>query len=132
MTGDSAGGQLAAALSVRWRREIIQKQKLHPVVAPLPPIRLQVLIYPNLQWVNMTTTSLLSKEDLLMHRSFVARVYALAAFQAKGRNPQLIRSLLENRHLTLASRARYAKFFYFGPEDGSIDEVTLNSLYRCS
>ena len=125
MLGDSAGGQLSAALSVRWRREVLQEQKRNPAESPrLPPIRLQVLIYPCLQAVNMTTTSLLLNDDLLVTRALMARTWALAAFYERGRDPQLVRALIESRHLTRASRESLAKFFYFGPADGSVDEVT--------
>ena len=89
----------------------------------LPPIRLQVLIYPVLQAVNMSTSSLLLNEDLILDRSFIARAWALAAFPNRGRDPRFIRAFLANRHLTLATRERLAKYFEFGPADGVQDEV---------
>lgn len=71
----------------------------------------------------MTTTSYLVNEDLLVTQALLARTWALAAFNERGRDPRLIRALSESRHLTRASRVRLAKFFYFGSDDGTVDEV---------
>ena len=82
-----------------------------------------------LQGVNMSTNSLLLIEDPVHYRAFVARAWALAAFPSRGRDPRFLSAFLANRHLTLATRQRLAKFFEFGPADGMQDEVMFISVY---
>lgn len=118
--GDSAGGQLAAALAIRWRKEVLQKQRLLPEGERLPPIRLQVLIYPSLQGLNWTTTSMLVLHD----REMCTRLWALLVFPERGRDPRFINALASHKHMSLPNRERISKFFEFGPADGSVDEVT--------
>ena len=121
MAGDSADGNLAASVSIRWRHEVLQKQRLVPQAEQLPPIRLQLLIYPSLQGLNWTTTSMLVLHD----REMLTRLWAMIVFPERGRDSRFVRALAAHRHLTRPTRERISKFFEFGPPDGSVDEVAL-------
>lgn len=76
-----------------------------------------------LQGVNMSTTSLLLNDDPMLDRVMVARLWALASFPRRGREPRFLRAFLSNRHLMLSTRERVAKYFDFGTPDGTQDEV---------
>lgn len=133
--GDSAGGQMAAALSIRWRREVLQKQKSGDARgdlsdSPLPPIRMQVLIYPALQLVDMFTVSNVISVDVMHRRSLLCRFVPLLLLPDRQLERSLIDAICAGNHTTRASRERLAEYLRFGPVDGSEDEV--HCLYLCS
>lgn len=91
MLGDSAGGNLAASLSIRWRNEVLQKQSHVPEAERLPPIRLQVLIYPSLQGLNFTTTSML----VLYDREMLARLWVKILFPERSHDTRFLKALFQ-------------------------------------
>ena len=95
----------------------------------LLPIRLQVLIYPGLQFVNSTTASFTTQSDVLQGRTPYCRVWTWLAFPERINERSLVRTLCANNHITRATRERLADYFYFGPPDGSEDEVIFRLYY---
>ena len=121
-------------LTFRWRREVIQPQRQSKAPsnssqnssAVLPPIRMQVLIYPGLQFVNSTTASYTTRavwSDPLQGRAPYCRALTWLAFPERINDRSLVRTLCMNNHTTRATRERLAHYFHFGPLDGSEDEV---------
>lgn len=134
--GDSAGGHLTAALSLRWRREMIEPQRKRAsnssaatssaAAELLPPIRLQVLIYPLVQFVNTSTTSFTAHSDFLYGRSPLLRAWTWVTFPDRINDRALVRALTASSHVTRTTRERLAHYFHFGPPDGSEDEVHIS------
>ena len=114
--GDSAGGHLTAALAFRWRRQVIAKQRAGQLVEQLPPIRLQVLFYPVLQFVNVSTTSyLLRRYDVLNKKSMVW-FWTLFLFGNRFYDINLLASLWANNQTTKRTRKQLADLFDFGDD----------------
>ena len=132
--GDSAGGHLAAALSIRWHREVLQKQITEGngdlATSPLPPIRMQVLIYPVLQLVNMSFVSNIANVDVMHRRRALCREARLLAFPNRPQDNALLDALCAANHTTRATRERLAKYFHFGPVEGTEDEVRCREGYE--
>jgi acetyl esterase/lipase len=128
IAGDSAGGHLTAALVMRWRREVIEAQRASNTSkdVAMPPIRMQVLIYPGLQMINSTTVSLVTFSDPLHGRRAFCKAWTWLAFPDNVNDRAVVRALCANNQTTRAARERLAKYFYFGPSDGSEDEVRFD------
>lgn len=98
-------------------------------VAILFPIRMQVLIYPGMQYVNSTLVSLTATADPMHGREAFCKGWTWLAFPERMSEKALMRTLCAGNHTTRATRERLAQYFYFGPTDGSEDEVTINTRF---
>ena len=118
---------MAAALSIRWNSEALQTQITEGdgdfAMSSLPPIRMQVLIYPVLQLVNMSFVSNIANVDVMHRRRALCREARLLAFPDRQQDAALLDALCAANHTTRATRERLAKYFQFGPVNGTEDEV---------
>ena len=131
LLGDSAGGQLAAALSIRWRSEVLRKQREETARGgdtsaedPLPPIRAQLLIYPHVHLVNLTTTSNQVNRKAMSRYKNMCRFVPLLTCPDRQHDSSLLDAICVSNYTTRATRERLARYFHFGPVDGSEDEVS--------
>lgn len=116
---------------LRWRREVVSTLRTSKPVPlnsssaqpALHPIRLQVLIYPSLQFVNSTLVSLRALPDPLHRWTSFCRVWTWLTFPERIGEKALAATLCAGNHTTRATRRRLAHYFHFGPPDGSEDQV---------
>lgn len=95
VAGDSAGGNLAAAVSLR----------LNSKKFPILPVA-QVLIYPTLQFLELQLPA------HLQNTVFIKMVAMCAhAFAYLGLEEDLIPAVMANNHTTAATKAKYASVF---------------------
>ena len=122
LVGDGAGGHLAAALGFRWRRLVLRSggsdsapsSPSPPAPSPspdrrLPPIRLQVLVYPATQLLHTSTVSFLVHRHVAAHQSdaHAQQGARSARRRARGRRAR-VRGVLrvEPHHVRHAREAR--------------------------
>lgn len=82
----------------------------------LPPIRLQVLIYPPTQLVNLSTTSyLVNRHDFLFPKEEAARNRVrLLLGEAQANDARMCAAVYASNMTTAATRARLAPLFELG------------------
>lgn len=118
---------------LRWQRVAKRPNVSNSAInspSALPAIRMQVLIYPGLQFVNSTTSSFTTQADVLQGRMPFCRVWTWIASPERTNDPVLIRMLCAGNHTTRATRKRLEHYFHFGPPDGSEDEVTSDDNFE--
>ncbi|XP_038051239.1 neutral cholesterol ester hydrolase 1-like [Patiria miniata] len=96
--GDSAGGNLAAAMAQRFTFD--------PQYRDLPKPKLQVLIYPALQAFDFYTTSFQQLGDLktlILDRLYVAYAWDLYGRGKKGQGSSL-KAMMHNNHTSSAAK----------------------------
>ena len=98
ISGDSAGANLAAALTLWWRDNHKQLK--------LPPIKAQVLIYPPLQAINLNTPSYQqnARKGLVLSQKSMVEYWA---YYAQGKSTDTTHYLL-HQHIYNTTAARYA------------------------
>lgn len=118
VAGDSVGGHYTAALTFRWRKalqeqEELQSQRQSKSHVVLPPLKLQILLFPALQAVNLSTPSyVLNRQHPVVSKKQEVYYKAthLLGLEA-SRNRSLLDALYVSNHTTRATRERWASVF---------------------
>ena len=135
--GDSAGGHLSAALTLRWRH-LLQKQANSTAAAAerLHPLKLQILIYPATQTVNLSTTSYLqNRAGPFLPKEVCARHLVWHAFGElvdSELDARLVRAAMASNFTTQETRARLAPLFLLDSEHVTYTEMLEAHRIRVS
>ena len=109
LVGISAGGNLAAAVAMRWRRLL---QDSSAQLSGLYPIKLQFLMFPFLQAFNFSTNSYLLFQHNGLNKLTTSGYVVSYLFGLTGQaHDNLTMELYRNSHTTTTSRASFASIF---------------------
>ena len=97
VAGDSAGGNLAAAVALKLRGL---------ASSSLPRLKAQMLIYPVLQGFDLTLPSLVENSDKLFgSQRGLAR--SILSYMGVPANDELVQQMVQNQHITSSLRKEY-------------------------